>query len=92
MLPRPVESARFTSHEIHDEWTVMSTTTQHALRIAKITELSDQVFANPEKSKRWLHQPLTILDGQSPISMLDSEEGARIVENLLGQLDEGYFT
>lgn len=70
----------------------MSTTTQLAERIAKITELSDQVFANPEKSKRWLNNPLKALNGKSPIDMLDSEEGARIVEDLLGQLDEGYFT
>jgi putative toxin-antitoxin system antitoxin component (TIGR02293 family) len=70
----------------------MSTTTQHAQRIANITELSNQVFANPEKSTIWLNKPLKSLNGKSPIGMLDSEEGARIVENLLGQLDEGYFT
>ena len=70
----------------------MSTTTLRAQQIAKITDLSDQVFANSKKSKRWLNKPLKALNGKSPIDMLDSEEGARIVEDLLGKLDEGYFT
>lgn len=70
----------------------MNTTNQHTQRIARIIELRDQVLANHEKSKRWLHQPLKILNGKSPMDMLDSEEGASIVENILGQLDEGYFT
>lgn len=70
----------------------MRTTTLRAQQIAKITELSDQVFANSKKSERWLNKPLKALNGKSPIDMLDSEEGARIVEDLLGKLDEGYFT
>ena len=70
----------------------MSAKNQHTQRIARIIELSDQVFASHEKSNTWLHKPLKILNGKSPIDMLDSEEGARIVESLLGQLDEGYFT
>lgn len=70
----------------------MKITEQHTQRIARIIELSDQVFANHEKSKRWLHKPLKLLNGKSPMEMLDSEEGTCIVENLLGQLDEGYFT
>lgn len=69
----------------------MNTKIQHAERIAKVVQLSDQVFANHEKSKKWLHKPLNTLNGKTPIDMLDSEEGARIVEELLGQLDEGYF-
>lgn len=70
----------------------MNTTRQHTERIANIIKLSDQVFGNHEKSKRWLHKPLKVLNGKSPMEMLDSEEGACIVENLLGRIDEGYFT
>ncbi len=69
----------------------MNTKIQHTERIARIVQQSDQVFANHEKSKKWLHKPLKTLNGKTPIDMLDSEEGARIVEELLGQLDEGYF-
>lgn len=35
---------------------------------------------------------MAALKGKAPIEMLDTAGGARIVEDLLGRLDEGYFS
>ncbi len=69
----------------------MNTQNPNAQRIVRIVALSDRVFANHEKSLKWLHKPLGILNGKTPFDMLDSEEGTRLVEEILGRLDEGYL-
>jgi uncharacterized protein (DUF2384 family) len=40
---------------------------------------------------RWLHNPMRRLEGQSPFDVLDTDIGARLVEEALGQIDAGYF-
>ncbi|KAB2311447.1 DUF2384 domain-containing protein [Betaproteobacteria bacterium SCN2] len=70
----------------------MNTTEHISQQRDRLIELSDKVFSNQEKSRRWLHKPLVVLKGKAPIDMLDTAEGARIVEDLLGRLDEGYFS
>ena len=67
------------------------TESERAYRVARIVSLADQVFGNHDKGLRWLHKPLKALDGKSPLDVLDNEPGARMVEDLLGRLDEGYF-
>ncbi len=67
------------------------TESERAYRVARIISLADQVFGNHDKGLRWLHKPLKALDGKSPLDVLDNEPGARMVEDLLGRLDEGYF-
>lgn len=67
------------------------TESERAYRVATIVGLADQVFANHEKGLRWLHKPMKVLDGKAPLDVLDNEPGARLVEDLLGRLDEGYF-
>lgn len=64
---------------------------ERAYRLANVISLADQVFGNHEKSLRWLHKPLKALGGKAPLDVLDNEPGSRMVEDLLGRLDEGYF-
>lgn len=64
---------------------------ERAYRFASIVSLADKVFGNHDKGLKWLHKPMKSLDGKSPLDVLDNEPGARIVEDLLGRLDEGYF-
>ena len=64
---------------------------ERAYRIANIIALADQVFGNHDKGMRWLHSPMRRLEGQSPLDVLDTDIGARLVEEALGQIDAGYF-
>lgn len=64
---------------------------ERAYRVAHIMALAGQVFGNHDKGLQWLRKPLKALDKKSPLDVLDNEPGARMVEDLLGRLDEGYF-
>lgn len=62
---------------------------EHIVRIARIIMQSKDTFVNPEKAARWLRRPNKALKGRVPLSLLDTEEGARIVETTLGQIANG---
>ena len=65
--------------------------TDKALRLARIASEADRIFANPEKSARWLRKPNAALSGHAPLELLKSEAGALAVDELLGQIDHGMF-
>ncbi|GMR07426.1 MAG: DUF2384 domain-containing protein [Gammaproteobacteria bacterium] len=59
------------------------------VRVARVLTFADEVFGNPEKASRWLHKPKRNLNGQTPIEVLDTEEGARIIEDRLFAIAHG---
>jgi putative toxin-antitoxin system antitoxin component (TIGR02293 family) len=66
--------------------------TGRMLRVARIIVLADQVFGNHEKALTWLRQVDERLNDRTPLSMLQTESGGRLVENLLWQIDEGVYS
>jgi putative toxin-antitoxin system antitoxin component (TIGR02293 family) len=67
----------------HDE-------SDRAVRIARITSLAEEVFGDDSKASRWLRKAKTRFEGRTPLEMLRSEAGARLVEEMLLQLDYGF--
>jgi putative toxin-antitoxin system antitoxin component (TIGR02293 family) len=66
--------------------------TGRMLRVARILSLSDQVFGNHEKALTWLRQVDERINERTSLSMLHTEPGGRLVENLLWQIDEGVYS
>lgn len=64
---------------------------EHALRVARIVAFAEETFANREKAVSWLRKPNRSLMNRKPLDLLDTEEGARIVEVTLGQIAYGLF-
>jgi putative toxin-antitoxin system antitoxin component (TIGR02293 family) len=62
-----------------------------ALRAARVFALAERVFAGREKALSWMRQPKRRFDGETPMLMLQTEAGARLVEEMLVQIDEGIF-
>ncbi len=62
-----------------------------AVRVARIAATAEQVFGDVEKSWRWLRRPMRQLGGRTPIAMLATEVGARVVEEVLARIDYGMF-
>ncbi len=60
-----------------------------ALRAARILALAERVFSSREKAFSWMRKPKIRFDGETPMQMLASEAGARLVEQMLLQVDEG---
>ncbi len=63
--------------------------TDRAIRLARITTETERVFADPAKAARWLRRPNGALGGQTPLSLLKSEAGARAVDEILIRIDHG---
>jgi putative toxin-antitoxin system antitoxin component (TIGR02293 family) len=66
--------------------------TGRMLRVARILALADQIFGNHEKALSWLRQVDERLNERTPLSMLHTEPGGCLVENLLWQIDEGVYS
>ncbi len=60
-----------------------------ALRAARVLALAERVFASREKAFSWMRKPKQRFDGETPMQMLGTEAGARLVEQMLVQIDEG---
>ena len=58
---------------------------------ARIVELASEIFGDKQKMARWLHKPLQRFNGKTPHEMLKSSHGLEEVEQLLIELQEGYF-
>jgi putative toxin-antitoxin system antitoxin component (TIGR02293 family) len=71
----------------HEALTVEET--DKAMRLTRIATLAQRVFADPGKAHRWLRKPKRELNGETPIAFLASEEGARLVEEMLHRIDHG---
>lgn len=61
------------------------------LRLARTVLQAEQVFGDREKAQRWMRSPKKRFAGQTPMQMLQTEAGGRSVEEMLIQIDEGYF-
>jgi putative toxin-antitoxin system antitoxin component (TIGR02293 family) len=61
------------------------------LRLVRILSTTEAVYGNRERALAWLRRPNPRLDGRSPISLVKTDTGSRIVEELLTQIDEGMF-
>jgi putative toxin-antitoxin system antitoxin component (TIGR02293 family) len=60
-----------------------------AVRLARIAALGEHVFEDGERAWRWLRSPKRQFHGRSPLQLMATEAGARLVEELLYRIDEG---
>jgi putative toxin-antitoxin system antitoxin component (TIGR02293 family) len=58
-------------------------------RLARIVALANDSLGNRERALRWLKRPNRALGGLVPVEAIDTELGARQVENILGRIAYG---
>jgi putative toxin-antitoxin system antitoxin component (TIGR02293 family) len=61
-------------------------------RVARIAALAEEAFGAREKAARWLHRPNRALGNAIPLHHLDTELGAREVEDVLGRIAHGVYS
>lgn len=61
------------------------------LRMIRVLSLAESVYGNRERAFAWLRRPNPRIGERSPLSLLNTDTGSRIVEELLVQIDEGMF-
>ena len=58
-------------------------------RFLRLFQMATDTFGSPNKGIDWLNRSTRALDGQTPMGLLDTEAGARLVETLLTRIDHG---
>lgn len=58
-------------------------------RLARLVAIANEYLGSGERAKRWLKRPNRALGGVAPIAAIDTEVGARQVENILGRIAYG---
>ena len=58
-------------------------------RFARILALAKHYHGDGESATRWLKRPNRALGGRRPLDLIDTEIGARAVENVLGRIAYG---
>jgi putative toxin-antitoxin system antitoxin component (TIGR02293 family) len=61
-------------------------------RLGRIAALAEEVLGTRQKATRWLHQPNRALGHAVPLRQLDTELGARHVEDLLLRVAHGVYS
>jgi putative toxin-antitoxin system antitoxin component (TIGR02293 family) len=58
-------------------------------RVMRVIAAAEETFGTEAKAAQWLRRPTEALGGEAPIALLDTSEGSREVERLLGQIGHG---
>jgi putative toxin-antitoxin system antitoxin component (TIGR02293 family) len=58
-------------------------------RLARIIALAKRYIGDEKAATRWLKRPNRALGGDVPLQLIDTELGARAVENILGRIAFG---
>jgi putative toxin-antitoxin system antitoxin component (TIGR02293 family) len=61
-------------------------------RLGRIAALAQELLGSREKASRWLHRPNRALGGVIPLHHLDTDLGARQVEDLLLRIAHGVYS
>lgn len=59
------------------------------VRVARVLAAAEETFGSRATAHAWLRRPTAALAGEAPLELLDTEEGAREVESLLGRIAHG---
>jgi putative toxin-antitoxin system antitoxin component (TIGR02293 family) len=82
---------RTLAHRIAKHQPLSREESDKAVRVARITAMAEQVFGERERAWRWLRKPKRNFGGKMPLGMLATEAGARLVEEMIVQIDSGIF-
>jgi putative toxin-antitoxin system antitoxin component (TIGR02293 family) len=69
-------------------------TVDGSVRLARVADVAlnaQEVFGDAT-ARTWLRRPNRVLGGSAPIELLETEDGARLVQEILGRLAHGLFS
>jgi putative toxin-antitoxin system antitoxin component (TIGR02293 family) len=61
------------------------------LRAIRVLARTEAVYGSRERALEWLRRKNPRLEGRTPLSLLKTDTGSRMVEELLVEIDEGMF-
>ena len=64
---------------------------ERLMRLARVVARATEVLGDKATALRWMRAKNRALDGSPPISMMDVDVGAQLVEQLLGRIEYGVY-
>jgi putative toxin-antitoxin system antitoxin component (TIGR02293 family) len=61
-------------------------------RLVRAFAVAEGVLGTLDKAKHWMRQGNRVLRGGTPMSLLTTDQGARLVEQILGRIAYGVFS
>jgi putative toxin-antitoxin system antitoxin component (TIGR02293 family) len=90
-IDQTVISSRTLQHRRHRREKLTVEESDRVFRIIRVLASAESVYGSRERALGWLRRPHPRLEERSPLSLLKTDTGSRIVEELLIQIDEGMF-
>jgi len=84
VLPR-----RTFAHRKQKGQTLTAEESDRLTRAVRIAGRAEEAIGDKEKAERWLRKPNRALLGKRPLDLLESDVGARMIEQVLGRIEYG---
>jgi putative toxin-antitoxin system antitoxin component (TIGR02293 family) len=84
-----VAPRRTLAHRTKNRQPLTAEQSDRLARLARVTAFASETFQNEEKAHRWLRKPSRALGDAIPLSLLDTDSGARLVEDELNRIAHG---
>ena len=62
------------------------------MRLARVVAHAFDVFGDEEKAAHWLNTPNRVMEGDTPLSLLDTDAGVVWVGTILGRIEYGIYS
>jgi putative toxin-antitoxin system antitoxin component (TIGR02293 family) len=62
---------------------------ERAVRVMRLYDQAKGMLSTHENTRQWLNTELPALGWRTPLDLAHTEQGARAVENLIGQIEHG---
>jgi putative toxin-antitoxin system antitoxin component (TIGR02293 family) len=69
-----------------------SAESDRTVRMARLYAHAVEMLGDQEKATEWLRTPNRALGGERPLDQLDTDTGARMVEDVLGRIAYGVYS
>ncbi len=79
--------SRKSNEDLLDGWI-----SSHSIEIAQTIARGLSLFEDREKLKRWLRKPNRALRGKIPLALLKYPTGIKLVNQIMGRIEEGVYT
>ncbi|WP_051676469.1 antitoxin Xre/MbcA/ParS toxin-binding domain-containing protein [Sphingomonas astaxanthinifaciens] len=66
--------------------------TARAARHTTVQKMAAEVLGGNEEANNWIQEPAIALNQQRPVDLLNSDEGAKLVLELLEVIEHGVYT
>jgi putative toxin-antitoxin system antitoxin component (TIGR02293 family) len=83
---------RTLTRRLSDRSRLTAAESDRTVRLARVYANAVEMIGDEQKAVAWLHTPNRALGGERPLDQLDTEVGAREVEEILGRIAYGVYS